>query len=248
MAARQAYRTMLESARQEPLGELGPCTPASPPSQGPSCPAEDSPLAPTGKEEPHYSECWGQWGWGPSSSRSSLTLIEQGAQESGMATVAKRAAEGPVKPRPLFKRWSQMWEGRAGQWVSQTDLPWVTWHPEGSREDSCILGGWLSRLACTDLFDPVHRGGCIWGFLLESFPGPTQGARLLGRQCAACFPRDFPDCGGSDAKQSACNTGDLGLILGWEDSQPRKKWQSTPIFLPGESHGQRSLVGYSPWD
>ena len=26
----------------------------------------------------------------------------------------------------------------------------------------------------------------------------------------------------------------------------RRKWQSTPIFLPGESHGQRSLVGYSP--
>nr|XP_020741782.1 selenocysteine insertion sequence-binding protein 2 isoform X4 [Odocoileus virginianus texanus] len=58
MAARQAYRTMLESARQEPLGELGPCTPTSPPSQGPSCPAEDSPLAPTGKEEPHYIEVW----------------------------------------------------------------------------------------------------------------------------------------------------------------------------------------------
>ena len=27
----------------------------------------------------------------------------------------------------------------------------------------------------------------------------------------------------------------------------RKKWQPTPVFLPGESHGQRSLVGYSPW-
>ena len=27
----------------------------------------------------------------------------------------------------------------------------------------------------------------------------------------------------------------------------RKEWQPTPIFLPGESHGQRSLVGYSPW-
>ena len=26
----------------------------------------------------------------------------------------------------------------------------------------------------------------------------------------------------------------------------RRKWQSTPVFLPGESHGQRSLVGYSP--
>ena len=27
----------------------------------------------------------------------------------------------------------------------------------------------------------------------------------------------------------------------------RRKWQSIPVFLPGESHGQRSLVGYSPW-
>ena len=26
-----------------------------------------------------------------------------------------------------------------------------------------------------------------------------------------------------------------------------KKWQSTPVLLPGKSHGQRSLVGYSPW-
>ena len=26
----------------------------------------------------------------------------------------------------------------------------------------------------------------------------------------------------------------------------RRKWQPTPVFLPGKSHGQRSLVGYSP--
>ena len=26
----------------------------------------------------------------------------------------------------------------------------------------------------------------------------------------------------------------------------RKKWQPAPVFLPGESHGQRSLAGYSP--
>ena len=25
------------------------------------------------------------------------------------------------------------------------------------------------------------------------------------------------------------------------------KWQPTPVLLPGESHIQRSLVGYSPW-
>ena len=28
----------------------------------------------------------------------------------------------------------------------------------------------------------------------------------------------------------------------------RRKWQPTPIFLPGKSHGQRSLMGYSSWD
>ena len=27
----------------------------------------------------------------------------------------------------------------------------------------------------------------------------------------------------------------------------RKVWQPTPVFLPGESHRQRNLVGYSPW-
>ena len=31
-------------------------------------------------------------------------------------------------------------------------------------------------------------------------------------------------------------------LWGW-----RRKWQPTPVFLPGKSHGWRSLVGYSPW-
>ena len=28
----------------------------------------------------------------------------------------------------------------------------------------------------------------------------------------------------------------------------RRNWQPTPVFLPGKSHGQRSLVGYNPRD
>ena len=27
----------------------------------------------------------------------------------------------------------------------------------------------------------------------------------------------------------------------------KRKWQPAPVFLPGKSHGQKSLVGYSPW-
>ena len=59
-------------------------------------------------------------------------------------------------------------------------------------------------------------------------------------RCLMGFP------GGSDGKKSACNTGDLGSIpeLG---RSPREEWQPIPVFLTGESHGQKSLVGYSPW-
>ena len=34
--------------------------------------------------------------------------------------------------------------------------------------------------------------------------------------------------------------------LGQEDRW-RKKWQPTPLFSPGDFHGQRNLAGYSPW-
>ena len=53
--------------------------------------------------------------------------------------------------------------------------------------------------------------------------------------------------GGLDAKESACNAGDLGSIPGSGRSPGKTKRQPTPVFLLGKSHGQKSLVGYSPW-
>ena len=49
-------------------------------------------------------------------------------------------------------------------------------------------------------------------------------------------------------KNQPANVGDIkgvGLIPGWEDPW-KSAWQPTPLFFPGESYGQRSLVGYSP--
>ena len=54
----------------------------------------------------------------------------------------------------------------------------------------------------------------------------------------------FP--GGSDGKVSACNAGDPGSIPGLGRCL-EKEMQPTPVLLPGKFHGQRSLVGYSPW-
>ena len=38
-----------------------------------------------------------------------------------------------------------------------------------------------------------------------------------------------------------------GFYPGMGKNSWKRKWQPTPAFLPGEPHGQRSLVGYSPW-
>ena len=54
----------------------------------------------------------------------------------------------------------------------------------------------------------------------------------------------FPS--GSDSKESAYNAGDLSLISDWKIPW-RREWLLTPVFLLGEFHGLRSLVGYSPW-
>ena len=48
-------------------------------------------------------------------------------------------------------------------------------------------------------------------------------------------------------KESPANAGDEGSVRGLGRFPWRGKWQPTPVFLPGESHGQRSLEGYSPW-
>ena len=59
-----------------------------------------------------------------------------------------------------------------------------------------------------------------------------------------CFP-----CG-SVVKNLPTNAGDVKRhgFDPWVGKIPwRRAWQPTPVFLPGESHAQRSLVDYSPW-
>ena len=48
-------------------------------------------------------------------------------------------------------------------------------------------------------------------------------------------------------KNPPANIKDASLIPGGGKTPWRKKWQPTPVFLLGKSHGQRSLVGYSSW-
>ena len=61
----------------------------------------------------------------------------------------------------------------------------------------------------------------------------------------------FP--GGLVSKESACNAGDClqckrPEFNPWVRKLPyRRKWLPSPVFLPEEFHGQRSLADYSQW-
>ena len=60
--------------------------------------------------------------------------------------------------------------------------------------------------------------------------------------------KGFP--GGSVVKNLPANAkdrGDVGSIPRVRRIPWKRKWQPTPVFLPGKSHGQRSLLDYSPW-
>ena len=80
---------------------------------------------------------------------------------------------------------------------------------------------------------------------------------LYCEKCKCCEPPlhssvyPFPFPNGSVDKELACQYRrhrSCGFDL-WVRKIPwRRKWQPTPVFLPGKSHGQKSLAGYSPWD
>ena len=75
----------------------------------------------------------------------------------------------------------------------------------------------------------VRLAAILISIVVSGIPGFDP---LVGRQHALL---GFP--GGSEF---TCNAGDAGSF------PCRRKWQPTPVFLPGKSRGQRSLVGYSP--
>ena len=61
---------------------------------------------------------------------------------------------------------------------------------------------------------------------------------------ASAFP------GGASGKEPACQCRRHKSLRfdPWVGKIPwRRKWPPTPVFLPGEFHEQKSLVGYSPW-
>ena len=108
------------------------------------------------------------------------------------------------------------------------------WIRSLGREDSLEKG--------IAVFLPRDRGA--WRAMVRGVSKSQTWLKRLGPH--ACNPvNGLSWC--LSGKESACQHGRCRFSP-WVRKIPwKRKWQPTPVFLPGEFHGQRSLAGYSPW-
>ena len=131
----------------------------------------------------------------------------------------------------LWKDFGWVWGGQGGAvtLIQLRDDCGFRWVVTGTQRKPglCWRGLDYSRKVCS-----------VW-------PRPARNKELL-------FPWDGGGRGRSmlAVKNAPANEGDerdAGSIPGVRKILWSRKWQPIPIFLPGESHGQKSLAGYSPW-
>ena len=93
----------------------------------------------------------------------------------------------------------------------------------------------------------VHEERAKWAF---SFNGKSKGRQLVAVDTSLFLVSGLFYVGlprWLRGKESACQCRRCRLNP-WVGKIPwRRKWQPTPVFFPGKSHGQRSLVSCSPW-
>ena len=89
-----------------------------------------------------------------------------------------------------------------------------------------------------------------WPTLLEScasLPGASHILEPLLSSLVAQTVKCLPTMWETLVRSSQCLGRSPGDLL-WVWKIPwRRKWQPSPVLLPGKSHGQMSMVGYSPW-
>ena len=140
--------------------------------------------------------------------------------------------------RGLFLRetvslgWLGMWAGlagiRANMWARRPH------HPPP------VPQGWDSAKVLRQTLCVRHWAGFL------SSPGKSYKVLLIAPiYWWVNWGSGFP--GGSVIKNPCANAGDMGLIPWVRKISWRNKLQSTPVFLPGKCHEQKSLAGYSLW-
>ena len=122
-------------------------------------------------------------------------------------------------------------------------LVWkIPWTGEPGRLQSMgSLGVGHDRVTSLSLFTFMHWRR-KWQPTPVFLPGEFQGrGSLVGCRLRGRIKSGTTEVTQQQQKQQYSSIYDQNYLLSW-----RRKWQSTPVFLPGEFHGQRSVAGYSP--
>ena len=99
------------------------------------------------------------------------------------------------------------------------------------------------------LRDPTKLQPGFYPFCAVSHRWPQPSTlHVSSRKHNATKLRGFPSGAGGEEPACQCRRHKRHGFYPWIRKIPwRRKWHPTPVFFPGESHGQRSLAGYSPW-
>ena len=91
------------------------------------------------------------------------------------------------------------------------------------------------------------KKGAVWKLVHEDAYSVSMAFTSVQKRIFCCpIPLlGFPS--GSDGKEFACQCRRPGFDPQVGKIPWRREWQPTPVFLPGEFHGQRTLEGYNPW-
>ena len=125
--------------------------------------------------------------------------------------------------------WTVACQAPLSLWILQARiLEWVALPSRGSQPGDqthvpCTAGGFSTIWATRKALKQANHWSTPWKPL--GFSGDTSG-KELPCQCRRCEKHDFDPWVGK---------------IPW-----RRAWRCTPLFLPGESHGQRSLGGDGP--
>ena len=103
---------------------------------------------------------------------------------------------------------------------------------------------------CPRSCDGLWKCSPEWGIILF-LKGITNwnGNEAFKQKCIMSHVKHHLHPGGTSGKEPTCQyrRHKKRGFNPWVEKNPwRRAWLPTPVFLPGESHGQRSLVGYSP--
>ena len=143
-----------------------------------------------------------------------------------------------------------------GEWVKNLwILPSHAWMDIANLHSSFIAN--LRKVRNEALWETEHDGCCdtyfIKCFLMEcallhipSAVGAGSGREMRGASFLTNSPFYVWHTKLWFSWQSQ-NTSASIFPFGINGNPWNRKWQLTPVFLPGKSHGQRSLAGYSPW-